>query len=229
MTAATAFLLAFPALLSIVNPLGMAFIVEDLLRDLDRVERARVVRRVGIYALFVMLGALWFGAAVLSFFGVSIEALRLGGGLVIVLASLELLLRPEVKEARKQEQAEDAARPALDRAFFPITMPLTTGPGTIAVAIALGAERPEPWEARLIFYAGVSAAAVAMAVLIWFTYWSADRLARLLSPSAQRIISRLAAFLLLCIGVQIMISGAEGVAAVIQAHLSGQATTGAMP
>ncbi len=229
MTAATAFLLAFPALLSIVNPLGMAFIVEDLLRDLDRAARASVVRRVGLYALCVMLGALWFGAAVLSFFGVSIEALRLGGGLVVVLSSLELLLRPEVKEARKQEQAEDTARPALDRAFFPITMPLTTGPGTIAVTVALGAERPELWRPRLIFYAGVSAAALAMAALIWFTYWSADWLARLLSASAQRIISRLAAFLLLCIGVQIMISGAEGVAAIIQAHLSGSTTAGAMP
>ncbi len=221
-TASAAFLLAFPALLSIVNPLGMAFIVEDLLRDLPRADRARVVRRVGLYSLSVMLGALWFGAAVLSFFGVSIEALRLGGGLVVVLSSLELLLRPEVKEARKQDQANDTDRPAPDRAFFPITMPMTTGPGTISVAIALGAERPDAWEPRLVFYAGVSAAALALAALIWFTYWSADWMARLLSPSTQRIISRLAAFLLLCIGVQIMISGATGVAAMIQAHLRGR-------
>ncbi len=219
MTAAYSFLLAFPALLAIVNPLGMAFIVEDLLRDLPRAERARVVRSVGIYSLSVMLGALWGGAAVLSFFGVSIEALRLGGGLVILLSSLELLLRPEVKEARKQGQAAEGARTATDRAFFPITMPMTTGPGTIAVAIALGAERPEAWEPRLIFYIGVSAAAMAMALLIWLTYWSADWLARRFSASAQRILSRLAAFLLLCIGVQIMISGGVGVAGMIETHL----------
>ncbi len=229
MTAANAFLLAFPALLSIVNPLGMAFIVEDLLRDLSHADRAGVVRRVGLYSLCVMLGALWFGAAVLSFFGVSIEALRLGGGLVVVLSSLELLLRPEAKEARKQDQAASSGRAALDRAFFPITMPMTTGPGTISVAIALGAERPEPWHARLIFYAGVSAAALAMAVTIWLVYWSADWAAQLLSLSTQRIVSRLAAFLLLCIGVQIMISGAEGVASTIQAHLSATSTTGATP
>ena len=229
MTASAAFLLAFPALLSIVNPLGMAFIVEDLIRDLPRADRAGVVRRVGVYALCVMLGALWFGAAILSFFGVSIEALRLGGGLVIVLSSLELLLRPEAKEARKQGQAADTARPAVDRAFFPITMPLTTGPGTISVAVALGAERPEDWHARVVFYAGVSAAALALAALIWFVYSSADWLARLLSPSAQRVISRMTAFLLLCIGIQIMITGAEGVATLIQAHLSATTTTGALP
>lgn len=229
MNAPAAFLLAFPALLSIVNPLGMAFIVEELLRDLPPLDRARVVRRVGLYCLAVMLGALWGGAAILNFFGVSIDALRLGGGLVVLLSSLELLLRPETKEARKHDQAVDPGRGAADRAFFPITMPLTTGPGTISVAITLGAERPEPWEPRLLFFAGVSAAAVAVAAVIWLTYWSADWMAQRLSASAQRIVTRLTAFLLLCIGVQIMISGAQGVAGMIQAHLSAHASTGAMP
>ena len=98
-------------------------------------------------------------------------------------------------------------------------MPLTTGPGTIAVAIALGAERPGPWPDRLQFYAGVSMAALLLGLVIWGVYWSADRLARLLSMSAQRIISRLSAFLLLCIGVQIMINGVGGVALVIDALL----------
>jgi multiple antibiotic resistance protein len=190
-----------------------------VLGDLARPERARLVRRVAAYALGVMLVALWGGAAILNFFGISIDALRVGGGLVVTLSSLELLLRPDEREARKQEQA-DTTRQAPDRAFFPITMPLTTGPGTISVAVALGAERPEAWGPRLAFFGGASAAAVAMAALIWLTYWSADRLAGLVSPSAQRIVSRLSAFLLLCVGMQIMINGALGVASQIQTHLS---------
>ncbi len=212
MTGTTAFLLAFPALLSIVNPFGMAFIYENMVRDLTRVDRVRIARRVGLYSTVIMLGALWFGAAVLSFLGVSIEALRVAGGLVIVLTSMELLLQPERKEVRKQEQAAGTDRAVMDRAFFPLTMPLTTGPGTISVAIALGAERPEPWADRLLFYLGVSIAAALLGALIYGVYWSADRLARLLSVSAQRIIARLSAFLLLCIGVQIMINGVGGVA-----------------
>ena len=219
MRALDAFLLAFSALFSIVNPFGVAFIFENMVHDLQRADRVRIAGRVALYSTAVMLGALWLGAAVLRFFGVSIEALRVAGGLVIVFTSLELLLQPERKESRKQEQAADTDRAVLDRAFFPLTMPLTTGPGTISVAIALGAGRPDPWEERLLFYAGVSAAAVLMGGLIWAVYWSADRLGRLLSVSAQRIISRLSAFLLLCIGVQIMINGVGGVALVIDALL----------
>ena len=105
----------------------------------------------------------------------------------------------------------------MDMAFFPLTMPLTTGPGTIAVAIALGAARPE--SGRVGFIAGVTLAAAALALLVWLIYWSADRMATLLSQQAQRIISRMSAFLLLCIGVQIMITGLGGVVADIAANL----------
>jgi multiple antibiotic resistance protein len=212
-----AFLLAFPALFSIVNPFGNAFIIEPLIGDLAHADRSRLVRRVALYCLLVMLGALWVGAAVLHFFGVSLEALRLGGGLVIVLSSLELLMRPEARLQRKQGQAE-AHGDVFDRAFFPLTMPLTTGPGTISVAIALGSERPEAWPGRLGFLAGASLAGVVLAGLIWLVYWSAERLSAVLSRSAQGSISRLSAFLLLCIGVQIMITGAVGVAGLLHPH-----------
>lgn len=220
MFATSAFLLALPTLFSIVNPFGMAFLIEELVGDLSRADRARVVRRVAIYALAVMLGAIWTGSAILSFFGVSIEALRLAGGLVVSLSALELLLRPAQKEARKQEQA-DTTRRAMDMAFYPITMPLTTGPGTIAVAIALASARPDSWAPRLQFFAGLSAAAVVMAGLIWVVYLTADRLARLFSPTAQRIVTRLGAFLLLCIGVQIMLTGTLGVASMIAGRVAG--------
>ncbi len=228
MDAPAAFLLALPTLFSIVNPFGMAFIVEELIGDLPRADRARVVGRVGLYALCVMLGALWAGADILRFFGVSIEALRLAGGLVVSLSALELLLRPAEKQARKQGEAADTARRAPDMAFFPITMPLTTGPGTISVAVALGSERPDAWGERLAFLGGVSAAALVMAGLIWAVYLSADRLAGLFSATARRIVSRLGAFLLLCIGVQIMITGAQGVVATMATHLH-DTPAGGMP
>ena len=195
----------------------MAFIFEEMVGGLPRADRARIASLVGVYAFAIMVGALWFGADILSFFGVSIEALRVAGGLVVILTSLELLLAADRREARKQGQAAESARPPLDMAFFPLTMPLTTGPGTIAVAIALGAARPEGGRAG--FLVGVTLAAGALAVLVWLVYWSADGLATLLSQQAQRIISRLSAFLLLCIGVQIMITGLGGVAVDIATKL----------
>ena len=217
MTAAAAFLLAFPALFSIVNPMGTAFIYNEVTAHLPQGERARLAGRVGVYALLTMLGALWGGAYVLNFFGVTLAALRIAGGTVVALQAWTLLTVPEEREQRKQQQAGQPAAAAQDMAFFPLTMPLTTGPGTISVAIALGAERPASGLGLLPFFFGVSGAAAAIALLVWVSYRSADRVAALLSASARRTVSRMMAFLLLCVGVQILITGVEEALAGIRA------------
>jgi len=156
-----------------------------------------------------MLGALWAGSYVLALFGISLAALRIAGGLVLSLFAWELLNAPEKRDGRKQEQAADAG-PADDVAFFPLTLPFTTGPGTIAVAVAVGAGHPESGLGWAPFYAGCSLAAAAMAVVIWLTYSYADRLSDLLGRTGSRTVTRLSAFLLLCIGIQILINGVIG-------------------
>ena len=100
-----------------------------------------LARRIAVYSVIVMLGALWGGAYVLNFFGVSIAALRIAGGFVVASSAWVLLQRPEQNEDKKQEQASHATGED-DVAFFPLTMPFTTGPGTIAVAIAIGSNLP---------------------------------------------------------------------------------------
>ncbi len=213
MTALSAFLLAFPALFSIVNPIGAAFIFNEVTDHLSRADREQVVGRVALYSLLVMLGALWAGTYVLNFFGVTIAALRIAGGAVVALNAWHLLNAPEHQEARKQEQAGPAGQAALDMAFFPLTLPFTTGPGTISVAVTLGAEQPgHGIGAILLFFLGVSSAAVANAALVWVCFRYADRVAGWLGGSARRSLSRLMAFLLLCIGVQILLGGVEDVA-----------------
>ena len=208
----SAFLLAFPALFSIVNPIGSAFIFDSVTANLPHTERTQLAGKVGLYSLFVMLGALWGGTYVLSFFGVSIAALRIGGGSVVALNAWQLLTAPEGhQEARKQEQAGPTGQAALDMAFFPLTMPFTAGPGTIAVAITLGAEHPERGLELLWFFLGASGAAAAIAVMVWVSYRSSDRVSAWLGAAARRSFSRLMAFLLLCIGVQILIGGVEDV------------------
>jgi multiple antibiotic resistance protein len=209
--AMASFLLAFPALFSIVNPVSGALIYSQVTADRDHATRAALAGRVALYSAAVMLVALWAGATILSFFGVTIEALRIAGGLVIAVRAWTLLTAPEHNEARKQEQAAPAE--ALeDAAFYPLTMPFTTGPGTIAVAIALSATRPSEPERLLAFFAGLSAAAIAIALLVWLAYRWADRLVALLGPSRARVVARIAAFLLLCIGTQIVLTGATDVA-----------------
>ncbi len=215
MTALAAFLLAFPALFSIVNPIGGSFIFHEVAGPWSHAERARVADRIGLYGAAVMLVSLWAGAYILNFFGISLGALRIAGGAVVTLRAWEMLMAPERQEVRKQAQANEERSSLLDMAFFPLTMPFTTGPGTISVAISLGAERPASGRGLLAFFLGVSAAALAIVLMIWIGYRYADRVVGRMGQSARRSLSRLMAFLLLCIGVQIILSGAEDAIATI--------------
>lgn len=205
-TAGASFLLAFPALFSIVNPLGGALIYHEVTGEREARERAWLAGRVGVYSALVMLGALWAGAYILNFFGISLAALRIAGGLVVAVRAWEMLAVPERQQARKQQQAAPAGD-ASAVAFFPLTMPFTTGPGTMSVAIALSAERPAFGQGMLAFYAGASAAALLLALIIWIAYRWSDRLLALLGPAGARTLARLVAFLLLCIGTQIVLTG----------------------
>ncbi len=209
-----AFLVAFPALFSIVNPVAGGFIFREATAARSHAGRVLLARRIGVYALLVMLTALWAGSYVLAVFGVSIAALRIAGGLVLALFAWGLLDAPERRHERKQAEAAESAVETGDDddpAFFPLTLPFTTGPGTIAVSVALGAGRPAPEAGLAEFFLGVSLAACAMAVLIWLLYANADRISALLGKSGSRTVTRLSAFLLLCIGVQMLITGVTDV------------------
>lgn len=208
------FLLAFPALFSIVNPISGALIFAEV--TAGRADRADMARHVATYSLLVMVVALWGGSFVLAFFGITLAALRVAGGLVVALSGWSLLNAPERHEERKQEQKPLHAGD--DIAMFPLTIPITTGPGTISVAVALGASHPPLFEGLGWFFLGATLAAAALSAVIWITYRSADRVVRRLGPRGSRTITRLAAFLLLCIGVQILITGVQDVLGPMLAH-----------
>ncbi|MCJ2134674.1 MarC family protein [Methylobacterium sp. J-026] len=216
------FLLALSGLIAIVNPIGGAFIFAQVTSIYSHAERVLLSRRIGVYAALVMLGALWAGTPILNFFGVTLGALRVAGGLVVMSSAWTQLNRPEAREARKQAEASGsggrgAAAPGSpaeqgpgvlsEIAFFPLTLPFTTGPGTIAVAITLGANRPGPYAERLGFYLGVTLAALVVAGAVALLYASADRVVALLGPARARVTGRLFAFLLLCVGTQILLNG----------------------
>jgi len=204
--AINAFLLGFPALFSIVNPLAGAFIFRRLTAHLSPEQRSATAREVAIYSLLMMVGALWAGSFVLAFFGVSLAALRVAGGVVVALTAWTLLNQPEQHEASRTQQI-DANLGGDDIALFPLTIPTTAGPGTIAVAVALSASRPKTLDGFAGFFVGQTAAAVVVALLVWVAYAWTERIGRLMGKAGNRIVTRLTAFLLLCIGVQIMITG----------------------
>ena len=207
----TTFLLAFTAFFSIVNPLSGAFIYFGATQGFEPRLRARVSRWVAIYAFAIITFSLYVGAYVLSFFGISLPVLQVAGGFAIAMSGWQMLSGPDATEQRRSETASavHTHAPASRLAFYPLTMPLTTGPGTISVAISLGANRPNGFEERWLWFFVETVLAVALlCVLVYALYRNAARIARALGTTGTAIVMRLSAFLLFCIGIQVLWNGA---------------------
>jgi multiple antibiotic resistance protein len=205
------FLLAFGALFSIVNPLSGAFIFFGATQGMEPKTRAAVSRWVAIYAFCIVAASLYVGAYVLSFFGISIPVLRVAGGIVVAASGWRMLNAPDATEQRRSETPEPRSiDDAPSRvAFYPLTMPLTTGPGTISVAISIGASRPGGFHASSVeFFVETLAAVALLCLLIYVSYRNSARLADLIGPTGTTIVVRLSAFLLFCIGIQVLWNGA---------------------
>jgi multiple antibiotic resistance protein len=206
----TTFLLAFGALFSIVNPLSGAFIFFGATREIDPRARAQVSRWVAIYAFCIVTVSLYVGAYVLSFFGISIPVLRVAGGIIVAMSGWRMLTEPDATEQRRSETPTPRSTdvPASRLAFYPLTMPLTTGPGTISVAISLGAGRPNSITGSLQFFVETLAAVALLCLLIYASYRNSARLAGWIGATGTTIVVRLSAFLLFCIGIQVLWNGA---------------------
>jgi multiple antibiotic resistance protein len=206
------FLLAFGALFSIVNPLSGAFIFFGATQGMEPKVRSAVSRWVSIYAFSIVAASLYIGAYVLSFFGISIPVLRVAGGIVVSMSGWRMLNAPDATEQRRSEAPSyprSIDTPPSRLAFYPLTMPLTTGPGTISVAISIGAGRPAGLgRALAAFFVETLAAALLLVLLVYGLYRNSARIADLIGPTGTTIIVRLSAFLLFCIGIQVFWNGA---------------------
>jgi multiple antibiotic resistance protein len=204
----TFLLLAFPALFSIINPLGGAFIFVAATRGMQQRARSKLARQVAIYSFITLNASMLVGAFVLRIFGIEMPVLRLAGGIVIALAAWKLLNAGDDTAERGAVLEEADARDASHMAFYPLTMPMTTGPGTISVAVALGTGGGGPGADNLLVL-GVQALVTStlICLLIYLLYRSSARIARAIGPTGTDIIARLSAFLLFCIGIQVMWGG----------------------
>jgi multiple antibiotic resistance protein len=206
----TIFLLTFGALFSIVNPLSGAFIFFGATREFEPRVRSQVSRWVAIYSFCIVTASLYIGAYVLSFFGISIPVLRVAGGIVVAMSGWRMLNAPDATEQRRSETPSPPSDVSPSRlAFYPLTMPLTTGPGTISVAISLGAGRPHGFSTgTLAFFVETLAAVALLSLLVYAFYRNSARLASFMGATGTSIVVRLSAFLLVCIGIQVLWNGA---------------------
>ncbi|HEX3379451.1 MAG TPA: MarC family protein [Paraburkholderia sp.] len=197
----------FIGLISIINPFSGAFVFLDRTASLTLDERHVLARKIAINAACVLLVAFFIGTPILHFFGISMEALRIGGGLALAVGGWQMLNAPDTPVGEQTEVKRVDAENAMSRAFFPLTIPLTTGPGSIATAIALSANRTHKLSAFLMSSIASVAITFAVAVTVYLIYSRATILARYLGVEGTKVALRVSAFLLLCIGVQIILTG----------------------
>lgn len=199
------FLLTISALFPIVDPLAGSPIFLAMTRELTTEMRKALSWRVSFDSLLLMIGSYFIGAHVLNFFGVSLPVVQVGGGLVVVSVGWGMLMEKEDLHEKASKGVKCDA--GFGRAFYPLTLPLTVGPGSISVAITLGANATHRYGFHIL---NILAAIIAMVVVsfsIYLCYGFADRLERVLGKTGMTVIVRLSSFLLLCIGVQIMWNG----------------------
>jgi multiple antibiotic resistance protein len=202
-------LIVYAALLPIVNPIGMAPIFAAMTNQYDAGIRRTIAMRVAVNGMMLLMASLFIGSYVLDFFGVSIGAVQLGGGLVVVISGWRIL-NQQSNDSDRQVSAKPSTEAALSLAFYPLTMPLTVGPGSIAVALTLGSNTHAETHLQLIASALFATIGIVLiGITIFLCYRYADGLQRLLGPTGTSIVIRLSAFILVCIGIQIMFNGAN--------------------
>jgi len=201
-------LLALAALLPIVNPLGAAPVYLAKTVDLTPTEHADLSRRVAINCFLLLLASLLVGAYVLDFFGLSVPIVQVAGGLVVCSLAWSLLNQPDEPVEWVHEAAKPLTRPDLrTRAFYPLTMPLTVGPGSLSVAITIGANQSQSVRSLIVNSAAHATGILIVSIAVFVVLRYADTIMRRLGPTGTAVLMRLSAFILLCIGVQITWNG----------------------
>jgi multiple antibiotic resistance protein len=201
-------ILVVSALFPIVNPLGGSPIFLALTREYSPAARRMLSQRIAMNSFILLIASFLIGTHVLAFFGISLPVVQVGGGLIVISTGWSLLKQNE-EDDRSAAHGDMDSEDVFRHAFYPMTLPLTVGPGSISVAITLGANAPRHLPQNLMAIVGALIGAALIAVSVFLCYGFADRLARLLGATGMSVIMRLSSFLLVCFGGQIFWNGAS--------------------
>ena len=205
------FISSFMALFPVANPIGSGFIVNGVLSDLDDRQRKSVIRKIVANYLLIGLGSLAIGHLVLSLFGLSVPVIELGGGLLICKTALQWLNDSDSSMGGKENRTVDpfALSKISSQIFYPLTFPISIGPGSVSVILTLMASvsMKNGWARGLLSYAIIALVIVLMCLILYLFLSQGERIIRKIGNSGSIVINKMVAFFTFCVGVQIVVTG----------------------
>lgn len=195
------FIFLFAALFSVLNPIGTVPIFVSLTQDYTKKERSRVSLWTAVNVFIILMISFFIGQYVLSFFGITISALRIAGGIIIASSGFSLLNGKFSKNRGIDKKVQQDIENRNDIALTPLAMPMLAGPGSISLLIAFYQEHNSTNEIIIS-----SIAIMVVAIIIFLVLRSAHYLAKILGQSGIVAISRIIGFLTIAIGIQYIIS-----------------------
>ncbi|HZH56886.1 MarC family protein [Yanghanlia caeni] len=205
------FLFTLATLLPILNPPAAAPIYLTLTQGAGHAARARLAKKVSINIVIMLACALIAGNMVLAFFGISLPVIRVGGGLLVVATAWSLINASDPDTRHAQDMADTYTYEQIrSKAFYPLAFPMIAGPGSLSAAITVGATVQHDTALRAAFkLSGALLGLLVAGVAVYFVLRFAGEVIRRLGPNGTAVVMRLSAFLLLCLGVQIIWDGAH--------------------
>ena len=198
----------FAALFPVVNPIGTALILYGMTRGVDDQTWKLMSRKIAFYSFLFLSFFFFFGSYILKLFGISIPVVQFSGGIVLALMGWQLLNQKETSKPTSDEGLDDPRSAIEEKTFYPFTFPLTIGPGGMTVVLTFSAHLNR--ESRLLVTMEQGAAILGillMCVVVSLCYRNLKFMTQRFSAAGALALSKILAFFVLCIGVEIAWSG----------------------
>jgi len=200
------FFTVFGALFSVANPLGTMPMYIGLTEGSDNAERKYIALKASIYFLLILTVAFWGGKYVISFFGISIDSLRIGGGLIIASSGFALLTGNFSKHKGMNKQVKEDAYTREDPSMTPLAVPMLAGPGSISLLISLH-EQYACLMDSVVVYLTIPAVGIATYLILRSSAYLSGRL----GASGLNAISRIIGFIVIAIGIEYILTSVKAI------------------
>ena len=196
------FILSFGALFSIMNPLGPVPVFVGLTQENSRKEKGLIAFWTSLNVFVILLISFFFGKYLLVFFGISINSLKIAGGLIIASSGFALLTGKFAEhKGMKRKKVEDDIKKRSEITLTPLAIPMLAGPGTISLLITYNQTYTDALEI-FIFLGSM----LTTTVLIYIILKSAFLIVKKLGASGINALSRIIGFVVISIGVEYVVS-----------------------